>query len=93
VTHYIPYFALKIDGSPSRMQTAVCGVPTEPRCHSTEPTCLECQAWLARDAVNDAKTADEMFCDGITDRTGPTVEPEFFNPTAGYRPRGERRAR
>jgi hypothetical protein len=45
---------------------------------------------LARD---DAKTAEELFGDGVTDRTGPPVEPEFFNPTAGYRPRGERRAR
>ena len=44
LTHYVPAFA-QTNG---RKQQAVCGkwLTTPVTCHSSEPTCTDCQTWL-----------------------------------------------
>jgi len=46
-SHYIPYFTT--ENGPKR--STVCGLWIDKRDHTAEPTCPDCQAWLADDAA------------------------------------------
>lgn len=79
MTHYIPYFTKPV-GSKRR---AACGELVERKQHSTEPACVDCVAYLERDA--EIADGDLLAPDPEFMRPVASVE---FNPVAGYTPRG-----
>lgn len=46
-THYLPYFT---NDGPKGTQEAACTAYIDPACHSDEPSCSGCRAWLDNDA-------------------------------------------
>jgi len=86
MTHYVPSFTT-ING---RKRRTVCGVWVNVDEHSAEPTCPECQAWLAQEATTDADdVAVQALKDQPFDRS-QAIRTILDDPLKGYRPKGSK---